>query len=177
MTGIQKWLSVAVWSCLLTTSVVAEDILLSGANGSQIAGNIKVTGKGLPPEVTTISVEQGRILARRAAVLDAYRNLLRLVEEVTPYLYGGNETIVFEGFVKGAHITGTRYFEDGAVEVMLELPVTFLPEVRGYLKEKPKLLPESTGVRIIDFDQQVYEVDEAEWKTIVEPDTKETTVP
>lgn len=91
--------------------------LVCGAGEAQTVW-IQVIGKGYPPK-REISDVRKRLLARRAAVVDAYRLLAEKLSGVTPAI-GYRHT---RGFIKGAEIKGVRYLPDGKVEIDLGLPL------------------------------------------------------
>lgn len=98
--------------------------LVCGSISAQSA-RIEVTGKGYPPK-RNISEVRKRLLARRAAVVDAYRILSSILNGVSGSIAGGEGVLHTSGFIKGAEIKGVRYLPDGKVEVDLVLPVNFL---------------------------------------------------
>ena len=92
------------------------------------AGVIRATGMGVP---TTGAVgAQARMLARRAAVADAYRQLLELTEgvqvdsETTVEMMMVTSDIVrtkVSGLVKGAQIVDEKMSPDGGYEVTMQI--------------------------------------------------------
>jgi len=101
-------------------------------------GVIRATGSGAPSNDPKLNLAQRRLGAERAALADAYRNLLEAVKGVRV----DSETLVenfvvssdkirtqVNGFVRGARIvpneSGERYtyLSDGSVEVILEMPL------------------------------------------------------
>lgn len=86
------------------------------------SAKIVVTGKGYPSR-RDISPVQKRLLAQRAATIDAYRVLASTVRGVSGYISDGSGYIQTSGFVRGAEVADMRYFANGKVEVDLMLPV------------------------------------------------------
>jgi len=90
---------------------------------------------------------QARLLAERAAVVDARRNLLEILkgvhitsETVVEDYMATSDLIVqrVKGIVKGAKVVGKpKYYPDGRVEVVVELPLDDLAKEVGPDK-KPK---------------------------------------
>ena len=91
------------------------------------AGFVKATGTGAPP-TNAVNVAQARIMALRAATVDAQRNLLEIIKEVNI----NAETVVrnaivendviksrVDGVIKGARVLNKKYLSDGSVEVTL----------------------------------------------------------
>lgn len=87
------------------------------------SAKIVVTGKGYSPN-RDISPTQKRLLAQRAATVDAYRVLASTVKGISGYVVDGNGYVVTSGFVRGAELSNVRYFANGKVEVDLLLPVS-----------------------------------------------------
>ncbi|MBN2144103.1 MAG: hypothetical protein JW774_05715, partial [Candidatus Aureabacteria bacterium] len=92
-----------------------------------ICGILRVTGKGLPPARSGLNTNQARLFAQRSAIVDSYRNMVKLIQDNNAYLVDGNGLLQFEGFIQGAQVVETRYLRDQSVEVDLVLPVHFLP--------------------------------------------------
>jgi len=94
-------------------------------------GTLRIRGIGLPPkQAPTPSVR--REMAKRAAVTDAERNLLRAVQMVQ---LGPSETLAasldertftsrLQGYVQSYRIVAERDLDGGRMEVELELPLT-----------------------------------------------------
>lgn len=97
---------------------------------------VRAVGNGAGPE-TIQDLARRKILAKRAAVLDAYRNLLEAVKGVrvtssslVQDLMLQSDTIKAEteGMVKGAQETAVNYTKDGICEVTLEVHLDQLGE-------------------------------------------------
>ena len=85
-------------------------------------GMIKATGIGCPP--SRISDErQARLLARRAAIVNGYRNLLKSFDNLSDWIENRNIIKRENNFLRGAKILDTRYFSDGRAEVDLGLDI------------------------------------------------------
>ncbi|MBT9543799.1 MAG: LPP20 family lipoprotein [Candidatus Sericytochromatia bacterium] len=92
------------------------------------SGNLKVTGSGAPPSKG--SAAQKRLMARRAAVADGYRQMAELIngvrvdsETIVKDFVTESDTIKIKvsALIKGAQIGDTRYLSDGSVEVDMRL--------------------------------------------------------
>ncbi|MGE3728036.1 MAG: LPP20 family lipoprotein [Candidatus Sericytochromatia bacterium] len=92
------------------------------------SGNLKVTGSGAPPSKG--SAAQKRLMARRAAVADGYRQMAELIngvrvdsETIVKDFVTESDTIKLKvsALIKGAQIGDTRYLSDGSVEVDMRL--------------------------------------------------------
>ncbi|MFH2012818.1 MAG: LPP20 family lipoprotein [Pseudomonadota bacterium] len=117
---------------------------LSSGDINWTMGTITSTGSGAPPSSAT-NPAQARLMAKRAAILDARRNLLETVKGVTvdaqttvQNLMTTSDIVVTKvsGIVKLSRVIDTRYMNDGAVEVTVEM------ELRGDLL---RLMLEETG--------------------------------
>lgn len=96
------------------------------------ANVIRSVGSGAPsPDAPNVAV--ARLGAERAAKLDAMRNLLETVKGVridsqtTVVNFTTQSDVInsrVEGTVKGARVVKTKYLSDGAVEVIIEVPIT-----------------------------------------------------
>jgi hypothetical protein len=97
---------------------------------------IRATGAGAP-DMKATSPAQARIGAERAALLDAFRNLLSQVKGVQvdgtrkmdDVMKDDSVRARVEGVVKGYTIANKRYFSDNGVEVDIEVPVAMLTDI------------------------------------------------
>ena len=94
------------------------------------AGQIAVTGSGAAPDHG--GTAQKRLLARRAAVVDGYRQIAEIIngvrvnsETVVKDFVTESDTIRTQvsALVKGARIGEPRFLSDGAVEVDVRVPM------------------------------------------------------
>lgn len=111
---------------------------------------IKATGIGVPPQ--GMPEARARAMARRAAKVDAYRNLVEMLvganidsQTTVKNFVTQDDTIRTwaQGYVRGAQEVDVRYMEDGSVEVDLEIVLTGL---RDFLQERAE--PKLQGMRI-----------------------------
>ena len=92
---------------------------------------IKVTAKGGgAPPANAVNQAQARLMAERAAKVDAMRNLLEQTYGVTiksrttvKDFITQNDTIKarVNAYIKGAKVIDTKYLSDGSVEVEMEI--------------------------------------------------------
>jgi hypothetical protein len=95
------------------------------------AGKARARGIGLPPKQAPTPTIR-REMAKRAAMADAERNLLRIVElintgpdqRLTAALGEGTFAQKLQGYLQGYRIAAERDMDGGKVEVELELPLT-----------------------------------------------------
>ena len=88
-------------------------------------------GRGLPPKDMK-NQAQARILAMRAATIEAQKNMLEIIMKMkTPPDKGMKEYLDekrieitrIEGFIKGARVVKEEYKDDGSAEATLEAPL------------------------------------------------------
>lgn len=97
---------------------------------------IRATGAGAP-DMKASSPAQARLGAERAALLDAFRNLLSQVKGVQvdgtrkmdDVMQANEVRARVEGVIKGYKVTNKRYFSDNGVEIDVEVPVTLLTDI------------------------------------------------
>lgn len=97
---------------------------------------VRATGAGAP-DMKAQNAAQARLGAERAALLDAFRNLLSQVKGVSvdgtrkmgDLMQKDEVRARVEGLVKGYSIANKRYFSDNGVEVEIEVPLALLSDV------------------------------------------------
>ena len=105
------------------------------------AGKIRSRGIGLPPKQSPTPTVK-REMAKRAAVADAERNLLRIIEliNVAPdqkFISALGEktyTQKLQGYLQGYRVATERDMDGGKIEVELELPLTGPGGLSSYLQ-------------------------------------------
>ncbi len=94
---------------------------------------ISAKGAGAPPP-TAVNPAQARLMAERAAKVDAMRNLLEQAYGVTISSHTTVRNFVTENdtirarvdaYVRGAKVVDTRYLSDGSAEVEMELTLGY----------------------------------------------------
>jgi hypothetical protein len=128
-------------------------------------GIINAEGWGFPK--VGMHPGQARLLAERAAICDAYRNLVEIINGVRV----DSESIVkdsvvssdviktkVQGFVRGAKISKPKYMSDGTIKVMVKVPLCgvgglnqiFIPKPIKEKEVKEEYIPKSE-VPVIDL--------------------------
>ena len=172
-----------VFSILIAIAVLG---IASGGGGGGIAqaasgfvkiierrlpdADISVTGIGFPPRRKG-SPSQKRLLAKRAATVDAYRVLAATLNGVSGYIKGGGEgCIQISGYIKGAAVTEIREFADGKVEVNLSLPITFVGKKVGEKITWDKIIADINrkGYPVYYLRKPEKQISEKEWLEITE---------
>jgi len=95
------------------------------------SGKIRAAGHGLPPAQAASSIVR-REMTRRAALLDAQRNLLKIVEnirisstlDIKKYMKDANHAERIQGFIRGYTVARETERDDGSIDIILELPLT-----------------------------------------------------
>ena len=127
------------------------DLIPSKGEVDWTNGVIRAMGVGVAPP-NAVNARQGREMAKRAARVVAYRNLLEIVQGIRV----DSTTLVknymveedrinskVQGIIKGARVTDEKEFPDGSVEVRIEMKLntdlgtTFRPSPTT----KPKPIP------------------------------------
>lgn len=113
---------------LVATTYAAQDKSQITWNQSASA-TVSAIGIGLPPE-SAHTAAQAKALARRAAIIDAYRNLLEATENINvdadttiKNLMIANDTVRthVDGIIHGAKIIDEQYMSDGSYQITLEI--------------------------------------------------------
>jgi hypothetical protein len=115
----------AVCSATPTTASVGE--LYRFNEG---AGILSVIGGGRPPAAVQRPA-QARLLAERAAIIDAYGAAARLLSEAIPQAVSGENS--YSVFFRGGTVKQSDVASDGSVKVELEIPVS--PELAGRVRD------------------------------------------
>jgi hypothetical protein len=105
------------------------------------AGKIRSRGIGLPPKQAPTPTVR-REMAKRAAVADAERNLLRIIELISvgpdqKFIAAlGEKTYTqrLQGYLQGYRVATERDMDGGKIEVELELPLTGPGGLSSYLQ-------------------------------------------
>ncbi len=95
------------------------------------AGTIRARGIGSPPPQAP-SPTVRRELAKRAALSDAERNMLRIIDmietgpgqKLSAFLGQASYTRTIEGYLRGFRVAAERDLDGGRIEVEIELPLT-----------------------------------------------------
>lgn len=119
-------------------------------------GTIHVTGTGLAGRAG--SRGQMRLMAERAAVVDAYRNLALALGQGAQVVTDGGRHITASGFIVGAQIVQTRYYPGGRVEVDMSMEVRHPPTAPAI--EPPPRPAEPAPQQI---EKQKRRISEEEW--------------
>ncbi|MBI5633745.1 MAG: LPP20 family lipoprotein [Nitrospirae bacterium] len=104
-----------------------------GRTGEWAPVRITAKGGGAPPP-NAVNQAQARLMAERAAKVDAMRNLLEQAYGVTIRSHTTvrdfitqNDTIKarVDAFIKGARVIDTKYLSDGSVEIEMEITLGY----------------------------------------------------
>jgi hypothetical protein len=106
------------------------------------SGKIRATGHGLPP-VQGANGTVRREMTKRAALSDAQRNLLKVIEkirinsttDVKSFMKDADHAERIQGFIRGYTVTAETERDDGSIDITLELPLTGPAGLSRYITE------------------------------------------
>lgn len=130
-----KYKKIAV---LMPVLFAAAFIFLAQGWADQNNGNndsVIVSGTGYPP-IMAQSAAQAHLMAKRAAIIDAYRNALT-AKGIKDY----DENIMYEhlqGFVKGMTVISEDYLEDGGIRILARVSSKDINVSSGVMSVKPR---------------------------------------
>jgi hypothetical protein len=119
-------------------------------------GVVRTTGVGLPPRMVATR-GQLHLMAERAAIVAAYRNLALALGQGSQVVVDGTRYVTASGFIRGAQIAQTRYYPDGHVEVDVTLAVEHPPAAPAIEPPPP---PVETPRKV---ETQKRQISEKEW--------------
>ena len=110
---------------------------------------VTATGSGAAT-LKDANVAQARLMAERAAKLDALRNILETIQgiQVTgarnagDIMSNGEVKSRIQGMAQGFKVVDTKYYSDGSVDVIVQMPID--ENLTNALVEKPKPTAKST---------------------------------
>jgi hypothetical protein len=165
---VRVTVAVAAVLILCVTGVTINQDTVSGAELTEIIeqignkgavnwsdGYVEAVGIGAPP-TQDMGKPQARPMALRAAQVDAYRNLLEVVNGVRVDSTTSVVNFVVEsdavntqvqGIVKGSKVMRQEYMSDGTVEVTVRMPLTgnfaavIIPRALNRQKKAPPAMP------------------------------------
>lgn len=129
----------------INTSVAVDRV---GDNGgiNWEQGVIEVIGTGVPP-ANARSAAQAKVMARRAAIVDGYRNLAEVIkgvqvdaESTVEMAMVQNDTIKTQvsAFVKGARVIKESQSPDGTYQVLMQVNLRGSDGLNGILTQGTK---------------------------------------
>jgi hypothetical protein len=122
---------------------------------------LHVTGLGKQPEGVHFSEAQKKLMAKRAAMLEAYKKLAGALGEAHSDIADGRGTSRVSGYIKGARLVEARYYDNGDVEVDVDAPVSRRAQSGG--EDRP-VSPRSTG-KLVRVEREGEDVD---WRKVLQ---------
>jgi hypothetical protein len=104
---------------------------------------VTATGSGAS-NLKDTSVAQARLMAERAAKLDALRNILETIQGIqvsgarsaNDMMSNGEIKTRISGMAQGYKVVDTKYYSDGSVDVVIQMPID--ENLTNALVERPK---------------------------------------
>lgn len=124
---------------------------------------VLATGFGRPPDTYNVSSAQAKLLARRAAIVSAYKKLLSTMDNMSFDFFPKGRYLLESGFIQGAVLLETRYYGDGSVEVDIGLDIP----LEGLFAEKFRRDMQLSGYRVIEYDTSSGEITKDEWEKLI----------
>jgi len=143
----------------------APDPSPSSGSGSPVSEPLIATGRGHPPASPGSKAKQ-RLMAKRAAMLEAYKNMVKQTGGVTSRPAGGTGYERAAGFLKGARLVETRYYQNGEVEVDIELPGTLCRKWEMF-SAAPEEDREEHNAELISGEKGGGKISETEWHEVL----------
>lgn len=103
-----------------------------------------VTATGSGAATNKDNIAQARLMAERAAKLDALRNILETIQGIQitsarnagDIMSNGEVKSRIQGMAQGFKVVDTKYYSDGSVDVIVQMPID--ENLTNALVEKPK---------------------------------------
>jgi hypothetical protein len=107
--------------------------------------DLKATGEGIYPNDSSMNPYQKKLMAKRAATIDAYRKLLERINEIQIdsqtkmrdlMVQNDQVTAKVSGFIRGAEVVDVRSDQEGIVEVdvVITLGREFYDALKPHMK-------------------------------------------
>jgi len=127
-------------------AAAADDSVVQKVGHGEINWSKKVvtaTGSGAG-DLKDHSVAQARLMAERAAKLDALRNIIETIQGIqvsgsrsaSDMMSNGEIKSRISGMAQGFKVVDTKYYSDGSVDVVVSMPID--ENLTNALVEKPK---------------------------------------
>lgn len=160
-----------------TSTIVNVNVTQNYVNWEKGAdSDVVAIGIGLPPQNAVGA--QGKVLARRAAVVDAQRNLVETIngvqvdaETTVENLMVSSDVVKSKvsGVLKGAQIIGEKYNDDGSYQITMRVPIygTSASLATAMVDEAMARAPEPAQAPLVPFVQAAVEAAQKEAAAII----------
>lgn len=128
------------------------------------AGRLIATGRGRTPS-SPMSKPRARLMARRAAMLEAYKDVLKNLGECDSRIERGTGHERVQGVVAGARLLETRYYDNGDVEVDIEVPAP--PGRRWAMFAGPPAEEKERETGLVSVEKGGGRISESEWREVL----------
>jgi hypothetical protein len=130
-----KYINIAVIILVLSSPVLIFPAQGQADQKNSDDDTVIVNGTGYPP-IMAQSAAQAHLMARRAAVIDAYRNALT-AKGIRDY-DENNIYIDLQGHIRGMTVISEDYLEDGGIRVLARVSIKDVSVSSGGVSDKPK---------------------------------------
>ncbi len=134
MTRVKVVLILAIFAVVASAGCYVQQVPPPPEQGAEwVPIKISAKGAGAPP-ASAVNQAQARLMAERAAKVDAMRNLLEQAYGVNISSHTTVRNFVTENdtvrarvdaYLRGAKVVDTRYLNDGSVEVEMEITLGY----------------------------------------------------
>ena len=164
ITALAVSLSVfSVFAAIDSDEVLSNSKTLIKIDSTGAKGRIMATGIGYPPDKSGMSGPQAKLLAKRAAVVVAYKELLSTIDGISLDFFPKERYLFKNGYIRGAQLLETRYYGDGSVEVDVGLDIA----LEGVLVERFEKDMQLSGYRVIECDSSRREITKEKWEELI----------
>lgn len=160
---------IVVWmTWVFLSGAQAADVPKAAAPTPGAAGLLVATGRGRQPW-RSANKAQARLMAKRAAMVEAYKNMAGMLGMADSRPKDGAGTERVKGFIRGARLREARYYADGDVEVDIEMepPAGGLREGSSESATRKTRL---TDAELLFVEKGGGTISEAEWRELLSRD-------
>ena len=137
----------------------------TAAPGAPAASRLIATGRGRQPW-RSASKAHARLMARRAAMVEGYKNMAGMLGMSDARTREGTGTEHVEGFISGARLKETRYYANGDVEVDIEMTAP-ASRVRGGSSGSAAGKAQGKDAELLFVEKGGGTISESEWRDIL----------
>lgn len=129
------------------------------------AGLLVATGRGRQPW-RSANKAQARLMAKRAAMVEAYKNMAGMLGMSDSQPKEGTGTERVKGFIRGARLKEARYYANGDVEVDIEMDSP-AGSLREGSPESAARKTQATEAELLSVEKGGGTISESEWRELL----------